>query len=137
MRLVEVVINTSGWFGITHALAHVVIFFSYVAACVIVPSAFKRLIRVSVWTSIFGGGFFLFCGITHAGIFLDQSQSLLFSITDHLQAGCIVGFLVYLAKDLARASFRLTRAMIAVRYYLDDDTADKVQRTIQDALKGE
>lgn len=127
--------TTEGPLGITHSLAHVVIFLSYIAAMVVVPVSFKRLMYLSPWTQVFGGGFFLFCGITHFGIFIDKSQSLFFAITDHFQAGCIVGFLVFLSSDLARAQRRLTRAMVVIRYHLDDKTADQVQSTIVKALR--
>jgi hypothetical protein len=92
----------------THLLAHVIIFMGYLLAIAQVVPVFSALIRLSLVTRISGAGFFLFCGVTHAGLALDRADSAIVATTDHLQAVSIIVFILFLSRDLASANRRLT-----------------------------
>jgi hypothetical protein len=96
--------------SVTHLLAHLGIFVGYLLAIALVVPVFSALIKLSLLTRISGAGFFLFCGVTHAGLALDDPGSPLISVTDHLQAVAIITFIVSLTRDLAAANRRLNRA---------------------------
>jgi hypothetical protein len=94
----------------SHVFAHIIIFLAYLGATIYVPGVMRSLFYVRPLTLIAGGGFFLFCGLTHLALALDKQDALLFEITDHLQAVAIVAFLILIAIDLTTALRRLRQA---------------------------
>ncbi len=92
----------------THLLAHVIIFVGYLLAIAKVVPVFSALIKLSLVTRVSGAGFFLFCGMTHAGLALGEADSAIVAATDHLQAASIIAFIIALSRDLAAANRRLT-----------------------------
>ena len=94
-------------FSLTHLVAHLIIFVGYLLAITQVVPVFSALIKLSLLTRVSGAGFFLFCGVTHAGLALDQAKSPVVAATDHLQAVAIIAFIIALTRDLAAANRRL------------------------------
>ncbi|HXQ32421.1 MAG TPA: hypothetical protein VN843_00230, partial [Anaerolineales bacterium] len=95
------------------------------------------LMYIRIQTVLFGAGFFLFCGATHIGLALEESEATWVTITDHLQAVCIIGFIGYLLLDLQRASLRMSAAYQAIAMRYDRNTALTVEKTINKALHGD
>ena len=114
--------------SVTHLVAHLVIFVGYLLAIAQVVPVFSALIKLSLTTRIAGAGFFLFCGMTHAGLALGEVDSPVVAATDHLQAASIIVFIIALSRDLASANRRLSacfeeigsRSAVAVAAALQD-----------------
>jgi hypothetical protein len=120
--------------GVTHLVAHVLSFFGYVAAMVVVPRTLSSLIDVRAVTTISGSGFFITCGLTHLGLALEKPGAWWVSVNDHLQAGFILVFVASLMLDLIRAQARLTAAFAAIGVKYGRGCAEEVQATIEHAL---
>src|SRR3712207_470562 len=114
--------------SVTHLVAHLVIFVGYLLAIAQVVPVFSALIKLSLTTRIAGAGFFLFCGITHAGLALDAPDSGIVAATDHLQAVAIIAFIASLSRDLAGANKRLNTAFESI----GSDSAVTVAAALQD-----
>lgn len=122
--------------GASHVIAHAVIFIAYLAAVLRVAPVFSRLLRLRAITIVAGGGFFLFCGLTHLSLAIGRESALFFVLTDHLQATSIVCFLIFLTLDVRRAVRRLTQAFVAIEVEYGTDIAARLRETIDEALRG-
>lgn len=116
---------------VSHLLAHIAIFIGYLLAIALVVPVFSALIRLSPMTRITGAGFFLFCGVTHAGLAIGDPGSPIVSVTDHLQAVAIIAFIVSLTRDLAAANHRLDKAFELI----GADSAVAVAAALQDTRR--
>lgn len=111
-----------------HVVAHMSIFLAYVGACLQVPPTFARLIHVRQRTKWTGGGFFLLCGMTHFANAFGFYDYGFVHITDISQAGCIIGFLIFLSQDIERG---LDRFEIALAEMGDPEAARKLLQALR------
>jgi hypothetical protein len=105
---------------VAFALANVIIAMGYASIPVLV---LPHLGLVDRWALGFGGGFFLLCGTTHAGMALglglghDHTSGawLVFWAVEHVaQAVCTWGFILRFHRLLAGARARLQRGEVRV-----------------------
>lgn len=120
----------------THIAVHGLIFCGYVMAMILVPRVLGNLMRISPATSIAGAGFFVFCGITHIALALGQSDGWFVTLTDHLQAGCILVFVICMTMDFTRVAARLHAAYIAIGVKYGEEQSREIIATMRAALEG-
>src|SRR3954452_19435002 len=103
-----------------HIVAHTIIFLACLAGAIEVSRSFVALIHLRWRTRIAAKTFFVACGIANLGLAL-ESDGVLWTITDWIQAVALVAFLILLAQDLFRALRRVQLAFKAIHAKYGDD----------------
>lgn len=113
---------------------HLILLAVYTAAVFRVPQSFRALIHLHKITLFSGLLFFILCGGIQLGIILNKNGAV-FLASEYIQAASLIVFIIWLAKDVARALKRLRLAFQAIQNVYGDD-GDRMIATITTALQG-